>query len=223
MPTITHQQAKRFYDRLGQRQDWQAVFEDPAVDELIRLGRFERARSVCEFGCGTGRLAERLLANHLPADATYIGLDISETMTGLAAKRLESFSDRAVVIRTHGAPRIPVADATVDRLLAAYVLDLLSPEDIQAFLGEARRVLTETGLLCTVNLTFGRGPGSGFVSRTWSAIHRWRPALLGGCRPLRLTEFLTEGPWRLDDHNVVCRLGICSEVSIVSLSGQRRA
>ena len=37
-----------------------------------------------EFGCGTGRLAERLLRDHLPDAATYVAVDSSSTMVSLA-------------------------------------------------------------------------------------------------------------------------------------------
>ena len=62
-------QAKRFYDRLGPAQDWQGFFENPAINELIAHAALESARSVFEFGCGTGALAARLLQQHLPANA----------------------------------------------------------------------------------------------------------------------------------------------------------
>lgn len=64
--TLSHGKAKAFYDRLGRRQDWQAFFEDRAVEDMIEHGCFGRARAVCEFGCGTGRLAQRLLREFLP-------------------------------------------------------------------------------------------------------------------------------------------------------------
>ena len=65
-PVLTHDEARRVYDRIGAGQDSQAFYEDRATRLLIRHGAFERARSVLEFGCGTGRFAARLLARHLP-------------------------------------------------------------------------------------------------------------------------------------------------------------
>jgi len=63
-------EAKRFYDRLGSRQDWQGFYENPAINALIEHAGFDSAHSVIEFGCGTGTLAARLLREHLPAKAT---------------------------------------------------------------------------------------------------------------------------------------------------------
>ncbi len=48
------------YDRFGRRQDPQGWYEDAALERLIALGRLAEARAVCEFGCGTGRLAAGL-------------------------------------------------------------------------------------------------------------------------------------------------------------------
>src|SRR6266516_1733321 len=52
--------------------------ERPGVNDLLAHGSFPGDRSVFELGCGTGRLAGSLLASHLPADAGYLGADISD-------------------------------------------------------------------------------------------------------------------------------------------------
>ena len=81
---LTHQQAKAFYDHLGARQDLQAFYEAPATGDLIANAAFETAQSVFELGCGTGAFAERVLSHHLPQHATYLAVDSSSTMVGLA-------------------------------------------------------------------------------------------------------------------------------------------
>ena len=58
---LTTEQAAAVYDRIGRWQDTQAFYEYRAVEDLVRSGDFEQARSVVEVGCGTGALAERLL------------------------------------------------------------------------------------------------------------------------------------------------------------------
>ena len=58
---LNREQAKTFYDRLGSRQDSQAFYEDPAIRDLIAEADFETARSIFEFGCGTGRGQTELL------------------------------------------------------------------------------------------------------------------------------------------------------------------
>ena len=68
MRTLSHEETRAFYDWFGARKDTQRLYEDPAVADLIVHWEFAQASSVYEFGCGTGRLAERLLAGYLPPD-----------------------------------------------------------------------------------------------------------------------------------------------------------
>jgi len=73
------------------------LLRKPALNKLIAHAAFDSSLSVFEFGCGTGAFAARLLQHHLPADARYVGIDISGTMVSLAQKRLEPWSERARV------------------------------------------------------------------------------------------------------------------------------
>lgn len=103
--------------------------------------RFDNARAVFEFGCGTGSLAARLLQRQLPADARYLGADISDTMTSLSMARLKRFGRRAAIMQADGTRPLPLAASAFDRFLAVYVLDLLGPAEATAIVAEARRLL----------------------------------------------------------------------------------
>ena len=214
MATPSHSQAKGFYDAFGSRQDSQGFYENAAVEELIAYADFGSAARIFEFGCGTGRVAAHLLAEKLPAHATYLGVDISETMTALARRRLEPWSDRAAVLRVSGDPVLPVQDGSFDRVFSTYVTDLLNEHDIGRLLEEAHRVLVPDGLFCNAGLTHGVGPVSRLVMRLWQSVHEWRPALLGGCRPLLIRDFLAPDRWRMTHHAVLSRYGIASEVAV---------
>lgn len=213
--TLSHLEAKAFYDRFGAKQDLQRVYERPALDALVASGRFEEARAVVELGCGTGALAARLLRERLPETATYLGLDVSTTMVRLARERVRPWAVRARVEQTDGAPRLPVADGGCDRVVSAYVLDLLAPEDIRAVIAASWRALEPGGRLCLVSLTFGETAFSRAVAALWARVHRLRPALVGGCRALRLEEHVRDG-WDVQERRTVCRLGLCSEVLVAA-------
>jgi cyclopropane fatty-acyl-phospholipid synthase-like methyltransferase len=126
-------------------QDWQGFYENPAINELIAHAAFDSAQSVFEFGCGTGSLAARLVQHHLPVDARYIGLGISDTMVSLAQVRLKLWSERARVYQSDGSPLTPEPDRSFDRFVSTYVFDLLAPDFIDQLLSEARHLLVPEG------------------------------------------------------------------------------
>ncbi|MDP2480710.1 MAG: class I SAM-dependent methyltransferase [Candidatus Palauibacterales bacterium] len=214
MPILTHAQARACYDRIGAWQDTQRFYEGPAVREVVRYGGFESAGSVLELGCGTGRLAETLLDRRLEREARYVGLDVSPTMVGLTRARLARFEDRARVLLTDGSPELPFEAGSFDRYLSTYVLDLLSPSDIRTVLAEAHRVLVEGGRLALVSLTHGATRPARAIETIWTRIHAWRPALVGGCRPLDLRALVSGQGWTVQHRAVVTAFGISSEVLV---------
>jgi SAM-dependent methyltransferase len=209
-------ETKRFYDRLGSAQDWQGFFENPAINELIAHAAFDSAHSVFEFGCGTGALAARLLQHHLPADARYIGFDISTTMVSLAQERLKPWSGRARVQQSDGSPRVPESDHALDRFVSTYVFDLLAPGFIDRLLSEAHRLLVPGGKLCLVSMTFGESPLSRTVCWGWQRLWRLSPGIVGGCHPIELSDYLSSGAWKPNHQTKVTSWGVTSEVLVAS-------
>jgi ubiquinone/menaquinone biosynthesis C-methylase UbiE len=214
MPALSHEQARRVYDRIGARQDTQAFYEDRASEVLVEHGEFGAAQRVLEFGCGTGRFALRLLSQQLPAVARYRALDLSPTMVRLARERLAAFGSRAEVVLTDGSPPVAEPAASRDRFVSNYVLDLLSEDDIAAVVREAHRILEPGGLLCLSSLSMGTGAFSRWVSHTWSRVHALRPALVGGCRPLELLSWIPSKQWRVRHHVELAPFGVPSEALI---------
>ena len=104
MKTLSYEEARRVYNRVGSMQDSQAFYEDVATRELIRHGDFPSAESVFEFGCGTGRFAQTLIRDHLGPTAAYRAVDLSPTMIGLATRRLADIGDRVQVVLSDGSP-----------------------------------------------------------------------------------------------------------------------
>lgn len=220
-PVLTHEEARRVYDRIGAGQDTQAFYEDRATGLLIQHGQFGSAQRVLEFGCGTGRFAFRLLSRHLPETARYRGLDVSPRMVQLARERLAPFASRAEVVLTEGGPPGAEPAASRDRFVSNYVLDLLSEDDIAAVLREAHRILEPGGLLCLAGLSTGTGVLSRLVARTWLRVQAWRPALVGGCRPLDLLALLPAQQWRVLHHARLAPFGVPSEALVAERSAAR--
>jgi ubiquinone/menaquinone biosynthesis C-methylase UbiE len=221
MRTLSHDEAKAFYNWVGAKQDSQRFYEDAAIDDLISHAAFNEAHSVFEFGCGTGRLARRLLSDFLRADCRYLAVDISETMVRLARERLARWGARACIEQTSGDIHVALRKGSFDRLVTCYVLDLLSEADIRMFFAEGRRALEPNGLLCTVSMTRGASLPAKVVSTMWETLFRMSPKLVGGCRPLSVRDFLDESLWSLRYHNVVTRFGISSEIMFATRTAAR--
>jgi ubiquinone/menaquinone biosynthesis C-methylase UbiE len=211
---LTAEQTRSVYDRIGRIQDLQAVYEHRAITALLAHADFAHAHAVCEFGHGTGALAERLLRDHVPRDARYSGIDISPRMHDLATRRLRAYADRVELRLGNALPDLPYPDASFDRFLAAYVLDLLSPDDITRTLEEARRVLVAGGLLCLASLTAGTTRPSTLVTRAWQTLWSLKPALVGGCRPITIINDLDGTAWTLRHRQTVTTAVITSEVVV---------
>jgi len=212
--TLSKQAARTYYERFAGTQDQQGWYEDAALERLIAGGSFGRAKAVLELGCGTGRLAQQLLDRHLAPDARYLGLDISRAMLALAATRLAAQSNRAHLARADATAGMPLADRSVDRCIAAYLLDLLPHNQSLALIGEAKRVLVPGGLLCLASLTRGGSGLAGLGSWIWAGVQRLAPQWVGGCRPVRLTELLDDRDWEVLSRETVSPWSVASEIVI---------
>lgn len=213
---LSRSEARAVYDRIGRRQDAQAFYEDPALDALVAHGAFDDAQSILEVGCGTGRFAERLLRIQCPPDARYVGRDLSPRMVAIARDRLAPFGERATVIQTDGSLEFDCPAGSADRVVATYLLDLLSTDDIRAVLADAHRVLGSAGRLCLAGLTWGERPIGRFVTRLWASVHAVRPKWVGGCRPLRMRRFVAGGAWTIQHREIVRAWGVPSEVLVAA-------
>lgn len=212
--TLTYPQARSFYDGFGAKQDDQAWYEDAATARIIAHAHFESARLIVELGCGTGRFAQTVLRDHAGEQTRYLGTDLSSTMIALARERLEPFGERVTLERTEGEPSLPAPDASADRFVSNYVLDLLSDDDIRAVVAEAHRVLMPGGLLCLASLTFGRSLWPVMTTLAWRFAHWVQPRWVGGCRPIRIEDYLGDAQFETIASEVVEVKGLASEVYV---------
>ncbi len=211
---LSREEVKAFYDHFGMKQDAQAFYEDVALTTLARNSHLNEVKSVFEFGIGTGRFAEKLLGEYLSPECEYSGIDISSTMIELAKKRLQPWGERVTIRLSDGALPISEPAGSFDRFISNYVVDLMSNQDISALIGEAHRILKPNGLLCLVSLTIGNTWLSHIVSSVWNAIYTWQPKTVGGCRPVKLPEFISKEDWQMEYHTTVVVFGIPSEVVV---------
>jgi SAM-dependent methyltransferase len=211
---LSQADARRVYDRIGRAQDTQAFYEDRATAEVVAHAHLESAHAVFEFGCGTGRFAEGLLARRLPADAVYRGVDVSPVMVELARARIARFGERATVRQTEGGPPTDEPTAAYDRFLSSFVLDLLSEDAIEQVLAQAHRMLRPGGLLGLCSLTPGFTLASRLFTWFWTGLHSLHPALVGGCRPIELLRFLPDTRWVVRHQARVSPFGVPLEAVV---------
>jgi ubiquinone/menaquinone biosynthesis C-methylase UbiE len=208
--------ARNFYDRFGSKQDLQAFYENPAIEKLIAHADFEHARAVFELGFGTGRLAQRLFEHHFPLDCRYAGTDISTTMERLARERLKRWPDRVKITAADGSQHVDAPSRTFDRFVSTYVLDMFSQEGVRGVIGEAHRLLKPEGKLCLVSLTEGKSLLGRMVTGLWKCVYEFKPALVGGCRPVELLEYLDAGYWGIEYADTVSSYGVTSGIVVAA-------
>ena len=208
-------EARRYYDRNAARQDRQGWYEDAPLAAMIAAGDFASSAAVLELGCGTGRLAETLLARHLPVGARYLGLDISRSMLKRASGRLRRFTARARLAQADATTRLPLRDESVDRCVAAYLIDLLAQEDANTLSREAHRVLAPGGLICLASLSdAAHGTLPRLAAWLWATVHHLAPTRVGGCRPVLLRPLLATELWQPVHVDAVVAGGLASEIIV---------
>jgi arsenite methyltransferase len=109
------------------------------VREALAAGPGER---VLDVGCGPGFYVAELLEAVGP-DGAVVGVDSSDSMLSLAARRCQSHQN--VAFHQADATALPVEDRSFDAALSVQVLEYVA--DIPAALGELRRALRTGGRL----------------------------------------------------------------------------
>jgi len=140
--------SREFFDSVAE--DWDArsvLMPDPGeYIECIR-GALPREGTVLDAGCGGGDLLVRLSGSGI----RLIGVDQSDEMLSAAGKRLSGAAGgETVELRLGNAEHLPVADSSVDGVIAHMVLHHLGEPFL--FFMEAARVLRPGGTCVTVEL-----------------------------------------------------------------------
>jgi SAM-dependent methyltransferase len=96
------------------------------------LSQYVQGRHVVEFGCGSGRLANDLIA---AGAASYLGVDIAETAVREARRKSETSPDRDRINFEIGTVSYPVPEKT-DLVFSLGLLDWLDDEEIDELLSK---------------------------------------------------------------------------------------
>ncbi len=115
------------------------VQAETLVDRLRQVG----PRVVLEYGCGDGRILERLAAAVDRPWTRVVGVDSSERMLQLARERVKRLAD-VTLLPADARTALPLADASFDATLTCGVLAHVPAEDLPAVLGQLHRVTRRT-------------------------------------------------------------------------------
>jgi len=141
-----------FYDFFTRLLGAEAVHKRLIEQASIRPGDF-----ILEIGCGTANLA--ILAKRLSPAAEVFGIDPDPKALARARKKAAR-NGLKIEFREAFTEDLPFADASIDKVLSAFMLHHIDPESRVAALLEVCRVLKPGGSLHLADFEQGEHPRS---------------------------------------------------------------
>ncbi len=125
----------------------------PQMEPLLLPAALAPGQHVVDYGCGPGMLALEL-ARRVGTAGHVHGVDLNEVFLDRARQHAaaEGFADRVSFHRIVE-DRVPLADASVDRVICKNVLEYVG--DVTATLSDFRRVLRPGGLVHAIDSDWG--------------------------------------------------------------------
>jgi ubiquinone/menaquinone biosynthesis C-methylase UbiE len=176
MTKISSDQDRHYLPGMGK--DWMLPLYDPltrlmgvraAHRRLVEQADPAPGQRVLEIGCGTGNLL--LLVKRLHPGVVATGLDPDPKALARARRKAER-AGLAVTLDQGFAGELPYPDASVDRVLSAFMFHHLDPDERRAALREVRRVLVPGGSLHLVDFGGAVGRSGGLHGRLAYRSHR---------------------------------------------------
>lgn len=142
------EEARRFFDRVASELDEVSyLMPDPAGYIASVINGFRSGSRIVDAGCGSGEILKKLLQ----AGMSVIGVDQSSRMLARAKRRIdESWDGDRFELRLGSAEHLPVADSSVDGVVAHMLLHHMS--DPSEFFPEAARACRGGGRCSVVEL-----------------------------------------------------------------------
>jgi ubiquinone/menaquinone biosynthesis C-methylase UbiE len=166
--TPTSEGGRHYLPAMGRR--WLLPLYDPLTRlfgvtrvhrELVARADIRPGHRVLEIGCGTGNLLLAVHRRH--PDATLVGLDPDPDAVRRAGRKAVR-AGLSVQLDRGFAGELPYPDASVDRVLSAFMLHHLDRAEESAAVREIARVLRPGGQLHIVDIA-GAAPSHGLLGR----------------------------------------------------------
>lgn len=142
-------EAREFFDRVASElDDVSYLMPDPEAYLADVINMYPAGSTILDAGCGNGELVMKLDREGM----SVIGVDQSREMLSKAGKKIAADCDVCnVELRLGSAEHLPIADSSVDGIIAHMLLHHLS--EPSEFFMEASRVCKDNGRCIVIELT----------------------------------------------------------------------
>jgi demethylmenaquinone methyltransferase/2-methoxy-6-polyprenyl-1,4-benzoquinol methylase len=202
--TISADQARSYYDRVGAFYDWAAFYETGAKRLGLEMLQLQPGLRLLNAGCGTGKAHQNFQKAVSPGFA--MGIDLSAVMAKMTRKRT------GAPVCQGSVGQLPLVSESFDRVYSSYVLDLIPHTLLLQVLAEFRRVLAPGGRVVVITLTEGTTAASRALVALWKAAYSIAPVACGGCRPLQLSNMVETSGFNHINRQVIVQFGVPSEI-----------
>ncbi len=172
---------------------WGRLTETRARQRGIELAGIQDGERILDVAAGTGMILTEIIRRN--PNGMTAAIDISEGMLRKAKAKLKD-TRAQVELKLGSAFEIPYRAGTFDLLINGYMFDLMPHAVVPQLLAEFKRVLKPDGRLVLINMTEGQRWGS----HIYEWLYRQSPALMGGCRGVKLA-----GPLEQAGYQVIVR------------------
>ncbi len=156
-------------------------------------------------------------------ELSYVGIELSATMHNKSSTRLSPYITNGNVKFNLVGDSVRFAqqiDFPVDRFVLTYVLDLMPPETINAFMkifkGKARN---KDSKVCIANLTYGVDGLSRIVTNIWQLLYvTLGGEHVGGCKPFDALTFFNKNNFNREFVKNVVSTGLPSQVLVFGIN-----
>ncbi len=191
---LSQDEVRLVYNRIAQVYDlWGMLTETRARRRGIELAGIRDGERILDVAAGTGMFLTEIVRRN--PNGMTAAIDISEGMLRKAKAKLKD-TRAQVELKLGSAFEIPYRAGTFDLLINGYMFDLMPHAAVPQLLAEFKRVLKPDGRLVLINMTEGQRWGS----HIYEWLYRQSPALMGGCRGVKLA-----GPLEQAGYQVIVR------------------
>jgi ubiquinone/menaquinone biosynthesis C-methylase UbiE len=186
--------------------------ESRAKERVLELAALKPFSKMLEVGVGTGLLFVEAV-KQLGQDGFALGVDRTQAMLDQAIQKMGGHAKgQRYALEIGDARALNPPNASFDVVCSCYMLDLLSPEDIQKVVNEMARVLKPGGKIVLANMAKAEKTWHGF----YGMLAKIDPRLFGGCRPIESEPFLQKAGLQVTHKEYIVQSLFPSEVTVAT-------